>query len=101
MADRDEDGPPLVRGPVRLQKSVVAGRNCIAPRREKMILDGRVEVDDRVVTEMGTRVDPDTSVIRVDGVRGDSRRHPGSFGDQQAEGDAFDDVRRPRQAVRR
>src|SRR5919204_5612588 len=34
-----------------------------------MILDGRVEVDDRVVTELGTRVDPDASVIRVDGPR--------------------------------
>jgi 23S rRNA pseudouridine2605 synthase len=43
----------------------------IASRRvaEKMIIDGRVEVDDRVVTELGTRVDPDASVIRVDGVR--------------------------------
>ena len=34
-----------------------------------MILDGRVEVDDRVVTELGTRVNPDVSVIRVDGAR--------------------------------
>jgi 23S rRNA pseudouridine2605 synthase len=34
-----------------------------------MILDGRVEVDGRIVTEMGTRVDPDTSDIRVDGAR--------------------------------
>src|SRR4029079_2800684 len=36
---------------------------------EKMIRDGRVEVDDVVVTEMGTRVDPAVSVIRVDGAR--------------------------------
>jgi 23S rRNA pseudouridine2605 synthase len=34
-----------------------------------MIRDGRVEVDGMIVTEMGTRVDPDTSVIRVDGAR--------------------------------
>jgi hypothetical protein len=34
-----------------------------------MILDGRVEVDDRVVTELGTRVNPDVSVVRVDGAR--------------------------------
>src|ERR1700716_3886971 len=69
MADRDEDGPPLVRGPVRLQK--VLSQAGIASRRvaEKMIIDGRVEVDDRVVTELGTRVDPDASVIRVDGAR--------------------------------
>ena len=34
-----------------------------------MISDGRVEVDGQIVTEMGTRVDPNTSVIRVDGAR--------------------------------
>ena len=34
-----------------------------------MIIDGRVEVDGQVVTELGTRVDPDASVIRVDGAR--------------------------------
>jgi 23S rRNA pseudouridine2605 synthase len=34
-----------------------------------MILDGRVEVDGQIVTEMGTRVDPSTADIRVDGSR--------------------------------
>lgn len=54
---------------VRLQK--VLSQAGIASRRvaEKMIIDGRVEVDDRIVTELGTRVDPDVSVIRVDGAR--------------------------------
>lgn len=54
---------------VRLQK--VLSQAGIASRRvaEKMIRDGRVEVDDVVVTEMGTRVDPAGSVIRVDGAR--------------------------------
>jgi 23S rRNA pseudouridine2605 synthase len=54
---------------VRLQK--VLSQAGVASRRvaEKMIMDGRVSVDDRIVTEMGTRVDPDASVIRVDGVR--------------------------------
>ncbi|MGB0436563.1 MAG: pseudouridine synthase [Mycobacterium sp.] len=58
----DDDG-------VRLQK--VLSQAGIASRRvaEKMIRDGRVEVDGAVVTEMGTRVDPGVSVIRVDGVR--------------------------------
>src|ERR1700744_4121881 len=53
----------------RLQK--VLSRAGIASRRlaEKMIIDGRVEVDGQVVTELGTRVDPDISVIRVDGAR--------------------------------
>lgn len=59
---KDNDG-------TRLQK--VLSQAGIASRRvaEKMILDGRVEVDDRIVTELGTRVDPSASVIRVDGVR--------------------------------
>lgn len=54
---------------VRLQK--LLSQAGIASRRvaEKMIMDGRVEVDDRIVTELGTRVDPAVSVIRVDGVR--------------------------------
>ena len=34
-----------------------------------MIIDGRVEVDGQLVTELGTRVDPDASLIRVDGAR--------------------------------
>jgi 23S rRNA pseudouridine2605 synthase len=43
----------------------------IASRRnsEKMIRDGRVEVDGQVIVELGTRVDPDVSEIRVDGAR--------------------------------
>ena len=54
---------------VRLQK--VLSQAGIASRRvaEKMIIDGRVEVDGHLVTELGTRVDPDVSVIRVDGAR--------------------------------
>lgn len=54
---------------VRLQK--VLSQAGVASRRnaEKMILDGRVEVDGQLVTELGTRVDPAASVIRVDGAR--------------------------------
>ena len=54
---------------VRLQK--VLSQAGVASRRvaEKMIRDGRVAVDGRGVTELGTRVDPDTADIRVDGSR--------------------------------
>ena len=54
---------------VRLQK--VLSQAGVASRRvaEKMIRDGRVEVDGSIVTELGTRVDPATAVIRVDGAR--------------------------------
>ena len=54
---------------VRLQK--VLSQAGIASRRvaERMITDGRVQVDGRVVTELGTRVDPAKADIRVDGSR--------------------------------
>lgn len=54
---------------VRLQK--VLSQAGVASRRvaERMIVDGRVEVDGHIITELGTRVDPTSSVIRVDGTR--------------------------------
>ncbi len=53
----------------RLQK--VLAHAGIASRRvcEQMILDGRVEVNGEVVTELGRRVDPGVDVIHVDGSR--------------------------------
>ncbi|GAB3455482.1 pseudouridine synthase [Actinophytocola sediminis] len=54
---------------VRLQK--VLAQAGIASRRasEELIAERRVSVDGKVVTEFGRRVDPDTAVIHVDGVR--------------------------------
>ena len=54
---------------IRLQKVLAAAG--IASRRasENLIHEGRVEVNGRVVTEQGTRVDPDKDVVRVDGSR--------------------------------
>ncbi|GAA4743161.1 MULTISPECIES: pseudouridine synthase [Actinomycetospora] len=54
---------------IRLQK--VLAEAGVASRRQAEILmrQGRVEVDGKVVKEMGLRVDPDRSVIHVDGDR--------------------------------
>ena len=52
----------------RLQKALAhAG---VASRRacETLITSGRVTVNDEVVYEMGSRIDPDVDVVRVDGV---------------------------------
>jgi 23S rRNA pseudouridine2605 synthase len=57
----------------RLQK--IIARAGIASRRaaEQMIAQGRVRVDGKLVKELGTKADPETADIRVDGVR--LRRH--------------------------
>ena len=53
---------------VRLQKVLAAAG--VASRRvsEQLIVEGRVEVNGRVVTELGTRIDPTTDLVAVDGV---------------------------------
>jgi len=53
----------------RLQK--VLAKAGVASRRaaEELIAQGRVSVDGQVVRELGTKVDPDTAVIHVDGDR--------------------------------
>ncbi|HYU83894.1 MAG TPA: pseudouridine synthase [Kribbellaceae bacterium] len=55
--------------PIRLQK--VLAQAGVASRRtaEHLIEQRRVEVDGEVVAEFGLRVDPEVSVIRVDGKR--------------------------------
>ena len=62
-------GPPDEHGLVRLQK--LLAQSGVASRRkcEELMLDGLVEVDGEVVTRLGTKVDPRTAVIRVDGKR--------------------------------
>ena len=61
--ETDEDG--LIRLQKLLAKSGVASRR----KCEELMLEGLVEVDGEVVTRLGTKVDPRTAVIRVDGKR--------------------------------
>jgi 23S rRNA pseudouridine2605 synthase len=53
----------------RLQK--LLARAGVGSRRgcEEIVLAGRVSVDGRVVTELGTRADPETQDVRLDGSR--------------------------------
>ncbi|MGH8889531.1 MAG: pseudouridine synthase [Acidothermaceae bacterium] len=64
MSEIDND-----RQGVRLQKVMAAGG--VGSRRacEELIAQGRVEVDGRTVVEQGMRVDPETVVVKVDGMR--------------------------------
>ena len=63
MSPEDDDG--LVRLQKLLAQSGVASRR----RCEELMLAGLVEVDGEVVTRLGTKVDPRTAVIRVEGKR--------------------------------
>ena len=63
------DQPTAPRGDAqRLQKVLAAAGLGSRRQCEDLILDGRVEIDRRVVTELGTRVDPKEQSVRVDGV---------------------------------
>ena len=63
MTEPDEEG--LVRLHKLLAQSGIASRR----KCEELMLAGLVVVDGEVVTRLGTKVDPRTAVIRVDGKR--------------------------------
>lgn len=67
MTRPESDSEPTQQ--VRLQK--VLARAGVASRRrcEELMREGRVEVDGRVVTRLGTRIDTASAVVRVDGHR--------------------------------
>ena len=52
---------------IRLQKLLAQAGICSRREGERFILDGRVAVNDMVVTELGTRVNPETDRVVVDG----------------------------------
>ncbi|MCA9136217.1 MAG: pseudouridine synthase [Planctomycetales bacterium] len=54
--------------PQRLQRLLAAAGYGSRRQCESMIEEGRVDVDGKVVSELGTVVDPQTSKVRVDGV---------------------------------
>jgi 23S rRNA pseudouridine2605 synthase len=57
------------QGLVRLQKLLAQSGVASRRRCEELMLAGLVEVDGEVVTRLGTKVDPTTAVIRVEGRR--------------------------------
>ncbi len=56
-------------GLIRLQKLLAMSNVASRRKCEELMLEGLVEVDGEVVTRLGTKVDPRTAVIRVNGKR--------------------------------
>lgn len=54
---------------IRLQKYLSAAGFCSRRRGEKYIQEGHVSVNDSVVTELGTKIDPEKDQIEVDDTR--------------------------------
>lgn len=54
---------------MRLQKYLSAAGFCSRRRGEKYIQEGHVSVNDSVVTELGTKIDPEKDQIEVDDTR--------------------------------
>lgn len=69
MNDGRPDLPLDDEGRIRLQKLLALAGVASRRKSEELMLDGLVEVNGEVVTRLGTKVDPATDLIRVDGRR--------------------------------
>lgn len=56
-----------VRMLMRLQKYIAEAQIASRRKAEEMILDGRVSVNGKIITELGTKVESDSDVVTVDG----------------------------------
>ncbi len=69
MTEASDANHPSDSGLVRLQKHLAQSGVASRRRCEELMLDGLVEVDGEIVTRLGTKIDPRTSVVRVEGRR--------------------------------
>lgn len=63
------DLPLDEEGLIRIQKLLALAGVASRRRSEELMLDGLVEINGEVVTRLGTKVDPERDLIRVDGKR--------------------------------
>lgn len=52
---------------VRLQKYLADSGICSRRKAEELIQEGKVEVNEKIVTELGTKVNPDKDVVKYNG----------------------------------
>ena len=67
MISKDDQPATDTLYPLRLQKFLSIAGICSRRHGEKMILDGKVFVNGRAVTELGTKVDPRIELVEIDG----------------------------------
>jgi 23S rRNA pseudouridine2605 synthase len=70
-AEKDSESTPEVKGPEpkleRLQKILAKAGISSRRKAEELILGGRVQINGKVVMELGTKADPARDHVRVDG----------------------------------